>query len=99
MNWFKWPWVQQRSIIIEAEPPKPVRPREGRLDQYSGTWEFISKWLEDDLVRTRESNDSTKKTEQETAVIRGRIKLIKELLALPSAKIRKKQIEDDPNDY
>lgn len=63
---------------------KLIAPAPGRLDTYSDTWKFVSAWAEKALQDVRESNDSTKKSEAQTMVLRGQIKMLKELLALPN---------------
>lgn len=77
--------------VIETD-----NPRDGAIDQYSDTWIFISKWAETELIRLREANDSTNLEDSQTRILRGRIKQLKELLALPNRKERpKRQIEED----
>ena len=53
------------------------------LDPYSDTWSFVSTWAEAQLKAAREQNDSTRLTDAQTHVLRGKIKVLKELLALP----------------
>ena len=71
--------------------PKPLEvtlpgyPDEGELDTYSSTWKFIRLWLETELQKSRENNDFAKLTEQKTASLRGRIKLLKEIIDLPKS--------------
>ena len=81
--------------------PAPID--DGVLDVRSGTWAFINKYLNSELVKAREANDSIRRTEIQTAEIRGRIRLLKELLALPNIdekKQNKKQNRDmDDYDY
>ncbi len=50
-------------------------------DFQTGTWKRLTKHLEQRLQALRESNDSTM-SESNTAVIRGKIAMVKELLAL-----------------
>lgn len=74
----------------ESEPLDVKLPdivgMEGKLDIYSPTWQFINKWAETELTKARESNDFVKLTETKTSVLRGRIKLLKEILGLPERK-------------
>jgi hypothetical protein len=51
-------------------------------DRETLLWRKLRKHLESELADLRERNDSIKHTEQQTAVIRGRIAQIKDLLAL-----------------
>lgn len=81
--------LKQQGVKVEdeeqEEPPVPdplKTTREGRIDIYSDTWIFIERWAQEELSKAREANDSYKKNETETAVLRGRIKALKELLIL-----------------
>lgn len=74
--------------------PATRTTRDGQIDAYSDTWIFVSKWAESELVRARDANDSTKRTEAETAVLRGRIKALKELLKLHEPRERKRPQRD-----
>lgn len=78
--------AQAKEFEREDAPPTftVVRTtRDGRIDAYSDTWIFVSNWAESELKNAREANDSQKRTETDTAALRGRIKLLKELMALP----------------
>jgi len=79
--------------------PRDYQSRDGSLDQYSETWIYVSNWAGAELARLRESNDSTKLDPAQTASLRGRIRALKDLIALPTAKDRKKRqgevIDDD----
>lgn len=48
-----------------------------------GTWRQVTRWAESKLKTEREKNDGMDLDAVQTAVIRGRISLLKELLALP----------------
>lgn len=71
------------------EPPLDVKlpgdaiTEEGRLDIYSETWVFVRNWAQKELASARERNDYFKNDEIKTAALRGRIKLLKEILSLP----------------
>lgn len=99
MKWFE-------SLFAKHDPHYPIHgdvvetisPSEGVLDAYSQTWIFVSNWLEAELVRMRESNDSTKLTDIQTAVLRGKIRFAKDLLALPDKKERKRSVPQE-EDY
>ena len=66
----------------EARLPSGHAGDKGQLDQYSPTWIFIRNWLEIELQKARETNDYLKNDETRTAALRGRIKLLKEILGL-----------------
>ena len=46
------------------------------------TWIFIENWANDQIQKTREKNDNVNLTETQTAVIRGKIKALRDLLDL-----------------
>jgi len=56
---------------------------DGVLDAYSGTWMFIKKWATDELDRARIFNDKKSLDIIQTSLIRGKIRLLKDLLELP----------------
>lgn len=60
-----------------------LEPRKDEIDQGSRTWSAIEDWANAQLTKAREDNDSPVRTEVQTAMLRGRIKLLKELIALP----------------
>ena len=49
----------------------------------SPTWGYISAWAQEELAKLRNSNDIISKGEIPTAVVRGEIRCLKKLLALP----------------
>ena len=68
--------------VVEVKLPQADLSN-NKLDPYSPTWGFIRTWTEETLDQTREQNDFKKHDEIATAMLRGRIKLLKELLELP----------------
>ncbi len=54
------------------------------VDIYADTWKLVAKWAQTELNKARELNDSPKLTDPQTFVLRGRIKALKDLLALPT---------------
>lgn len=54
-----------------------------KIDAYSETWLFVLEWSKNELAKARETNDYLKNNEIKTAALRGRIKLLKEILVLP----------------
>ncbi len=71
------------------------------IEQSSRTWSAIEDWCSDQLAKAREDNDSPTRTEVQTAVLRGRIKTLKEILALPlppKKEIRRPRVAE-PEDY
>lgn len=73
--------------------------RDPVLDIYSDTWAFVSKWAADELARVREMNDSTTRSIEDTSVLRGRIKQLKELLSLGNQQKNKKKSADISDDF
>ena len=54
------------------------------INPYSPTWLFVRSWAETELKKAREKNDSINKDITQTAVLRGEIKILKELINLPN---------------
>lgn len=65
------------------------------IDFQSATWHQLRKWAEDQLKRAREKNDALKLTTDETAAIRGEIRLLKRFLDLPKEVARDVAIGPD----
>jgi len=97
MNWFKFkenleqtkPTVVEQAAIAPPEPPQGMpaySPGMGLLDSRSQTWIFISVWANQALKKAREKNDSVNCDLTKTAVLRGEIKILKELINLPNPK-------------
>jgi hypothetical protein len=54
-----------------------------RSDFQTATWRRLTQTLEAELQQLRESNDVVSNDPVKTAVIRGQIKAVKKMLALP----------------
>jgi hypothetical protein len=52
------------------------------------TWKQIEVWARDQLDRTRNKNDAVELTADATAALRGEIRVLKRLLALPEMTTR-----------
>ncbi|NDD53281.1 hypothetical protein EBZ39_05305 [bacterium] len=63
------------------------------IDFQSATWHQLRKWAEDQLKRAREKNDA-KLTLEDTAALRGEIRLLKKILDLPNATAREEVLRD-----
>jgi hypothetical protein len=102
MSWFD-PWSLVKNKDDSSNEPllSPAPIDDGILDSRSGTWAYLNKYLNAELVRAREANDSIRRTEIQTAEIRGRIRLIKELIDLPTMdkKKNKPKSQRDVDDY
>lgn len=98
LQWFKG---EQEPAPQPAEPEPlrvsaPVRfGREGAIVEHSDTWIFVSNWAQQELDRARERNDSHKRDAIQTAALRGRIEVLKDLLQLPTPKERRRSTEQD----
>lgn len=57
-------------------------------DFQSATWHLLRKWAEDQLKRAREKNDSVALSADDTAALRGEIRILKKFLDLPNAAAR-----------
>jgi len=95
----KFPWAVKKDKILRATLPSSAEFEEGYLDITSLTWTFIRKWANKELNLARIANDNINKDERQTAALRGRIKMLVDLLSLPetSAKRNKPQLEENDN--
>jgi hypothetical protein len=64
-------------------------------DFSSPTWHQLRKWAESELVRARVKNDVVGLSENETAALRGEIKMLKRFLDLPNQATRGVVAEPD----
>lgn len=46
-------------------------------------WPLVKQWAENEIVRLRERNDSVELDPTQTSVVRGEIRALKRLIALP----------------
>lgn len=83
--------MPKKSTAPETVPtavrPRIAEPLGVRWD--NDTWVFVTERAQQDLDALRVKNDDPKLNEVETAVLRGRIRELKRLLALP------KRVEED----
>ncbi len=75
-----------QRLFVEGVSAPDYPPNIGYLNPTSPTWFFIRGWADEKLQRARNTNDSVNCDVTKTAVLRGEIKIIKELLALPNPK-------------
>jgi hypothetical protein len=64
-------------------------------DFTSPTWHQLRKWAEKELERARVKNDAVGLSENETAALRGEIKMLKRFLDLPHQATRGVVAESD----
>ena len=69
----------------------------GELDIYSGTWIYVRGYCLNRLDETRKANDNPNTSDLATAILRGRIQFIKEILELPKPKssIPEQELDDE----
>ena len=93
MNWIERLFhVKQEPIeMIREELPELAPP--GYLDPNSPTWHYVQNWALEKINRAREKNDNINRDLAQTAVLRGEIKALKELINL--SKPAKGLLEDD----
>ena len=53
------------------------------IDTDSATWRDVREWAERQLKASREANDDIRKTPEETAGLRGEIRMLKRVMNLP----------------
>lgn len=56
------------------------------------TWAHVRKWASEEIERLRQRNDSVELTNEQTMSLRGEIRALKRLLALPEEATRKVQM-------
>ena len=95
------------TVVPEKEAPQPIPVDRdtfeessfyrgiGSLDPRSSTWLFIHSWAQERLDKARLRNDSANADIIQTSVMRGEIKVLKELISLPVPKPGKGLLEDE----
>ena len=86
MNWLARllaPFPDSSITPIEDEQIELPVTTPGALDEHSQTWAAVEHWAVTQLQKAREDNDTVANDEIRTAALRGRIKLLKELIELP----------------
>ena len=58
------------------------------FDIKSATWEYITKYIEDEIAKLHKQNESLSLTESGTASKRGEIKALRKLAKLPESQSR-----------
>ena len=85
----------KRPSVVHARIPRAGTP-DGKIDVNSDTWIYISQWAEKELAKSRILNDDLKKDGLSTSALRGEIKRLKALIALPEPAKERKLVEDRP---
>lgn len=87
MSWFDFVFKVKPAYSKELQ----ITPAGKSIDIGSETWGFVHTWATSELARLRESNDSALLDADKTAHVRGRIKALKDLIALPDKKTRERR--------
>jgi len=96
MKWLDELLGRDEPVRVEG----PTSARDVHPDYFSDTWSFVAQWAESELVKARKSNDSPKKDDVATAILRGKIAMLKELIDLPTPKERiRRSVENTDYDY
>lgn len=82
-----WPWRKRDYPEVETEPVVVGTPRgPGEIDKLSPTWIAVEEYLKAEIERQRDRNEAVTADAVKTATMRGRIKALREVLALPEKK-------------
>ena len=82
-----WPWRKRDYPEVEVEPVVVGAPRgPGEIDKLSPTWIAVEEYLKAEIERQRDRNEAVTADAVKTATMRGRIKALREVLALPEKK-------------
>lgn len=82
-----WPWRKRDYPEVEIEPVVVGTPRgPGEIDKLSPTWIAVEEYLIAEIERQRDRNEAVTADAVKTATMRGRIKALREVLALPEKK-------------
>ena len=82
-----WPWRKRDYPEVENEPVVVGAPRgPGEIDKLSPTWIAVEEYLKAEIERQRDRNEAVTADAVKTATMRGRIKALREVLALPEKK-------------
>lgn len=83
----QWPWRKRYYPEVEIEPVVIGAPRgPGEIDKLSPTWIAVEEYLRAEIERQRDRNEAVTADAVKTATMRGRIKALREVLALPEKK-------------
>ena len=83
----QWPWRKRDYPDVEIEPVVIGAPRgPGEIDKLSPTWIAVEEYLKAEIERQRDRNEAVTADAVKTATMRGRIKALREVLALPEKK-------------
>ena len=88
-------WLKKKPETLDApvtfEATLPGSDQDRVIDVMSPTWRSVRKTVTEELNKARLQNDKLTNDADKTAAIRGRIKLLKEILEWPSKQAEKPQ--------
>ena len=88
--------AEKPFVPIEATSPAGMSSLAmGYLDPRSQTWSFINAWAYEALQKAREKNDNMNRDMVQTSMLRGEIRVLKELINLPNPKSVKGLLEEE----
>ena len=90
-----WPWKNKQQKPPSERVDIGLEEIGGEFNELSPTWVYIKGYIQTEIERLRERNDSLTADERKTAHIRGEIKALKRLLHLPDEKRRGLIATDD----
>lgn len=76
----RWPWGKKQKEASASTLPGPGVPV---FEEHSPTWQWLQKEAQKKLQQARADNDSVNRDQVQTAYLRGRISIYKELLGIP----------------
>lgn len=89
LNWFRKTATETNTVDTAKKIETYVgnmNNTKGVLEPYSPTWIYIKNYLEEQIEKLRQKNDNPTLSYEKTQVIRGQIKELKLILALPENK-------------
>jgi hypothetical protein len=87
---------EEPKVLRDFEARLPDQPEiEGVFDPRSSTWRFIEGWAKKKLQESREKNDNINRGIEQTAYLRGEIRILKEILSLPKPKSVRGLLEEE----
>ena len=78
------------GLFTKKEKPFQVqtdsKPDKGELEKHSPTWLYVETWANENIEKLRIKNDSSNNNETQTAMIRGQIRALKNVLDMGDEK-------------
>lgn len=74
------PWTREVALPVAVDNEGQ---EQAAINVASPTWKYVRMWVKDQIKDLRERNDSVTLSEVQTAALRGEIRILKALIALP----------------